>query len=236
MAILSAISADLVPASEAARLLGLTLQRVRALAADGELPAHKLAGRWFVERPAVERRIRDRKLAGRPYSPRKAWGLIALAEGDSPRWLEPSDRSRLRRRLREHRLEEIVPSLARRARRLELRAHLSDLPRIEEEPDVLRSGVSAGRDHGLEIVAPGIFEAYVPAKRLRQLERHYHLRPSSEPNVVLHVVDGPWPFEAGRRVAPRLAVVLDLLEDDDERTRRAGQRALQTYRPAVPKE
>jgi excisionase family DNA binding protein len=227
------MSGDLVPAGEAARLLGLTLQRVRRLAAEGELPAHKLAGRWFVERSAVERRIRDRKLAGRPYSPRKAWGLIALAEGDSPEWLDAPDRSRLRRRLREHRLDEIVPSLARRARRLELHAHPSDLPRIEEEPDVLRSGVSAGRDHRLEIVAPGIFEAYVPAKRYDQIERRYRLRPSSDPNVILHVVDGPWPFGSDRRIAPRLAAVLDLLEDDDERTRRAGQRALQSYKSAV---
>ncbi len=114
-----------------------------------------------------------------------------------------------------------------------MRAHPSDLPRIEEEADLLRSGVSAGRDHQLEIVAPGIFEAYVPAKRLRQLERHYRLRASSEPNVILHVVDGPWPSESERRIAPRLAAVLDLLEDDDERTRRAGERALQAYKSAI---
>jgi excisionase family DNA binding protein len=227
------MSGDMVPAGEAARLLGLSLQRVRALAAVGELPAHKLAGRWFVERSAIERRLRERKLAGRPYSPRKAWGLIALAEGDSPRWLTPPDRSRLRRRLREARLEEIVPSLAHRARRVELRAHASDLPRIEKEPDLLRSGVSAGSDHQLEIVAPGVLEAYVPAKRLRQLERRYNLRPASDPNVIFHVVDGPWAFEPNRRVAPRLAAVLDLLEDDDERTRRAGQRALESYRSAI---
>lgn len=223
---------DSLPASDAARMLGLSLQRVRALVAEGELPGQKVAGRWFVDRSAVERRIRDPKLSGRPYSPAHAWGLIALAEGEQPRWLDASNRSRLRRLLREHELQDILPSLARRGRRLELRAHASDLPRIEAEADVVRSGVSAASDHRLEIVAPGVLEAYVPARRLLQLERRYRLKPSADANVILHVVDGPWPFASDQRVAPRLAAVLDLLDDDDERSRRAAQRALKIYKPA----
>lgn len=223
---------DALPASDAARLLGLSLQRVRALVAEGELPGQKVAGRWFVDRSAVERRLRDPKLSGRPYSPAHAWGLIALAEGEQPKWLDSSNRSRLRRLLREHDLQDILPSLARRARRLELRAHASDLPRIEAEPDVVRSGVSAASEHRLEIVAPGVLEAYVPARRLSQLERRYRLKPSADANVILHVVDGPWPFASDQRVAPRLAAVLDLLDDDDERSRRAAQRALKSYKSA----
>lgn len=234
MAILPAISlGNAVPASEAARLLGLSLQRVRALVANGELPGQKVAGRWFVDRSAVERRLRIPRLAGRPYSSRQAWGLIAMAEGGSPGWLDATNRSRLRRLLRENRLEDIVPSLARRARRLELHAHPSDVPRIEEEPGLIRSGVSAASEHRFEIVAPGVLEAYVPAKRLASLERRYHLQPSADPNVILHVVDGLWPFESDQRVAPRLAAVLDLLDDRDERSRRAAQRALQAYKPTL---
>jgi hypothetical protein len=214
-------------------MLGLSLQRVRALVAEGELSGRKLAGRWFVDRSAVERRMREPRLAGRPYSPPKAWGLIALAEGDSPGWLDAPDRSRLRRQLRDNSIEDMVPSLRRRARRLELRAHPSDIARIEAEPGLVPSGVSAAHEYGLEIVAPGIVEAYVPARRLAQLERRYHLAPGSDPNVILHVLDDPWPFERGQRVAPRLAAVLDLIDHDDERSRRAGQRALRAYRPTV---
>lgn len=233
MAILPAISLDdALPAADAARLLGLSLQRVRALVAEGELPGQKVAGRWFVDRPAVERRLRDPKLSGRPHSSAHAWGLIALAEGEQPKWLDSSNRSRLRRLLREHDLEDILPSLVRRGRRLELRAHASDFPRLEAEPDVVRSGVSAASEHNLEIVAPGVLEAYVPARRLSQLERRYRLKPSADANVILHVVDGPWPFEPDQRVAPRLAAVLDLLDHDDERSRRAAHRALKSYKPA----
>jgi hypothetical protein len=223
---------DSLPASDAARLLGLSLQRVRALIAEGDLPGRKVAGRWFVDRSAVERRVRDPKLAGRPYSPAHAWGLIALAEGDNPKWLDASNRSRLRRLLREQAIQDILPSLARRGRRLELRAHGSDLARIEREPDVVRSGVSAASEYRLEIVAPGILEAYVPAQRLSQLERRYRLKPSAEPNLILHVIDGPWPFASDQRVVPRLAAVLDLLDHDDERSRRAAHRALKSYQPA----
>jgi excisionase family DNA binding protein len=223
---------DALPAAEAARLLGLSLQRVRALVAEGELPGQKVAGRWFIDQSAVERRQRDPKLSGRPYSPAHAWGLIALADGEQAKWLDSSNRSRLRRLLREHDLQDILPSLARRGRRLELRAHVSDLPRIEAEADVVRSGVSAASEHSLEIVAPGVLEAYVPARRLSQLERRYRLKPSADANVILHVVDGPWPFASDRRVAPRLAAVLDLLDHDDERSRRAAQRALKNYKQA----
>jgi hypothetical protein len=171
-------------------------------------------------------------LSGRPYSPAHAWGLIALAEGEPAPWLDASNRSRLRRLLREHDLQDILPALVRRGRRLKLRAHASDLVRIEAEPDVVRSGVSAAVEHGLEIVAPGVLEAYVPARRLSQIERRYRLRSSADANVILHVVDGPWPFAPDQRVAPRLAAVLDLLDHDDERSRRAGRHALGTYRPA----
>ena len=222
---------EALPAADAARSLGLSLQRVRALVAEGELPGQKVAGRWFVDRSAVERRVRDPKLSGRPYSPSHAWGLIALAEGENPKWLDSSNRSRLRRLLREQDFQDILPSLARRGRRLELRAHASDLPRIEAEPDVVRSGVSAASEHRLEILAPGVFEAYIPARRLSQLERRYRLKPSSDANLILHVVDGPWPFAIDRRVAPRLAAVLDLLDHDDERSRRAAHRALKSYKP-----
>lgn len=230
MAILPAMSLDdAIPASEAAHSLGLSIQRVRALVAEGNLPGQKVAGRWFVDRASVERRRRGRKLSGRPFSPAHAWGLIALAEGGHADWLDSSNRSRLRRRLREQSMQDIQPALARRARRLEFRAHASDLSRIEAERDVVRGGASAASEHRLEIVVPGVLEAYVPARRLSQLQRRYRLQPSADANVILRVVDGPWPFSSGQHIAPRLAAALDLFENDDERSHRAGQRAMESY-------
>lgn len=230
MAILHAMSLDdALPVADAARALGLSAQRVRALVDAGALPGRKVAGSWLVDRAAVDRRVREPKLAGRPFSPGQAWGLIALISGDDPTWLDASNRSRLRRRLRKQDLRDVIPSLVRRGSRIGLRAHASDLARIQAEPDVVRSGVSAAPDHGLEIVAPGVLEAYLPARRWSPLERRYRLQPSADPNLILHVIDGPWPFADDQRVAPKLAAALDLLDHDDERSRRAGHRALQAY-------
>lgn len=78
---------DAVPAAEAARTLGLSFQRVRVLVSAGEMPGRKVAGRWFVDRSAVERRGRNPKLSGRPNSSAHVWGLIALADGESTPWL-----------------------------------------------------------------------------------------------------------------------------------------------------
>lgn len=147
-------------------------------------------------------------------------------------WLDSSNRSRLRRLLRENDLQDVLPSLVRRGRRLELRAHASDLPRIEAEPDVVRSGLSAASEHRLDVIAPGVLEAYIPARGLSELGRRYRLKPSADANVILHVVDGHWPFAPNQRIAPRLAAVLDLLDHDDDRSRRAAERALKGYKPA----
>jgi hypothetical protein len=69
MAILPAIALDyLIPAVDEGRQLGISPLRIRVLAADEILPAKKLAGRWFVERSAVERRLHEPRLAGRPLS------------------------------------------------------------------------------------------------------------------------------------------------------------------------
>ena len=89
---------------------------------------------------------------------------------------------------------------------------------------MVRSGVSAGADHGVDIVASDFLEAYVSEARIAELIDQYGLDPDAErPNVVLRVVgDAVWPFSPEMDVAPRPVVAVDLLEADDERSRRAG--------------
>jgi hypothetical protein len=84
--------------------------------------------------------------------------------------------------------------------------------------------VSAAGDHGVDIVASDFLEAYVSEARIAALIDQYGLDPDAErPNVVLRVVgDAVWPFSPEMDVAPRSVVAVDLLEADDERSRRAG--------------
>lgn len=115
--------------------------------------------------------------------------------------------------------------MRRRALLLRLRAHGADVSRIEEEPSLVLSGVSAAARYRLDVRAPGVVEAYVRPEQAEQLIHRYQLEPSSDPNVLLRVVEGLWPF-GDDRYAPPLVAAIDLLEADDERSRRAGRQAI----------
>lgn len=215
-----------VSVPQAAALLGVSPQRVRALISAGSLPARRIGGRWLVDGVAVERRARGERLPHRPMSQRNAWALLALAAGERPTGVDPASASRLRRRLAENGLARIAPSLVRRGRRLELRAHPGEVRRLLEDAALVRTGAAAAADVGLGLIAPDAAEGYVRATELSEFIARHALRDSTDPNVVLHVVDGPWPFAPGVRTAPLSVVVVDMLDDQDPRTRAAGRAAL----------
>jgi hypothetical protein len=96
------------------------------------------------------------------------------------------------------------------------------MPRVEHDPRLVRSGVSAARFSGLDITAPGVVEGYVRAQEADDLSDTYVFTSSTEPNVLLHVVDHQWPFPPGMTTAPTILAAVDLAESDDGRTRRAG--------------
>lgn len=228
---------DLLTVAEAAARLGVSARRVRAMIDSGQLEARKLGGRWLVDPAAVDARQDAAAVAGRPLSVRSAWALLggqALPRGDSGRSAKGSSDRLLRwrtdRRLGRAPVGELLTGLAprlwRRGRLHRLRAHPSDVSRILEEPDVVRSGVSAAAEYEADILAPGVAELYVSARRLPELRQKYLLESSRTPNVLLRAIEGSWPFPAGSRLAPPSAVALDLLEAEDERTRRAGRELL----------
>jgi excisionase family DNA binding protein len=213
--------------SEAAELLEVNPPRVRAMIAAEILDAAKVGGRWVVSAQSVEKRKEADVQPGRPLSPRRAWGLLLLASGARPDWLDPSEVSRLRSRIREESLEALTPRLGKRAVMHRLRAHPSDLGRIGEEAKVVRTGTSSATKHKLDLSpAADVLDAYLPAKLLQRLKKKYTLQSSPRPNVTLRVIDGLWPFEDGTTLAPAVVVGVDLIESDDARLQRAGQELL----------
>ena len=205
--------------ADAANRLGLTSGRVRELIASGALRARRVGNRFLVRRDDVETRAAAGSRSGRPYSPRRAWGLILLASGVVPAGLDRVTLSKLRRVLRERDLWSIRQRLASRAVRREVRAHSSDLPRLEAERDVVLTGARHAAEVGLNLVAPDApVELYVDPPTAGRLVRRYRLRPSDRPNVVLHVVPAEVRGWLGGPVAPRPAVALDLAADRDPRT------------------
>lgn len=210
---------DWIPTAEAAKRLGLTAGRVRELIASDALRARRVGDRYLVSRHEVDARASSGVAVGRPYSPRRAWALILLASGIVPPGLDPVTVSKLRRTLREKDLWSLRLRVASRAQRRELRAHSSDLARLEAEPGVVRTGARSAAAVGLSLIAPDApVELYVDAATAERLVARYRLRPTDRPNVVLHVLPSEVRSWLSAPLAPRPAIALDLADDRDPRS------------------
>jgi len=213
-----------IPASEAARRLGVHDSRIRRLAASGELPARKVANRWLIDVRSMERRESLRRDGGRPLEPANAWGLLFLASGEPAPWLPSDARSRLRRRLRLGSLEVDLVRLHKRARPSYFVGGARARRAVSRNPSFVRSGLSAAAAYGARVRSPSIVEGYLPAAELRRLSYRLALRPADEreADLILHGVSAFWPF-GDRKLAPVAVVAADLFAALDQRTRRAGQ-------------
>lgn len=212
------MSAKMVPVSEAARRLGVNRFRVHQRIQEGSLRAEKIGSSWLVDATA----LRPARVS-RPMSPSMVQALVLLSEGEVPE-ARPSERSRLNenwRRIHKSPVDELprlVSSwLASRARQVELEVHPEDMPELRANPRLQLSGVSdprAGLASGSEL------EAYVAEPDLKELADDYFLdldaRPGN-PNVILHVIDGPLSGEV-----PRLLSAADLFDRGGAREIRAG--------------
>lgn len=219
---------DPVPVPEAAQVLGLSSDRVRALAVHGQLPASKIGDRWLIERAAVEARRRLGAQAGRPFAPHNAWALLFLASGEDVDGIDPSVRSRLRRALVLEGLEKLGPRLARRAESRFFNAHPGEISYLLDDPALVRSGISAAGAHGFDLVSGQEADGYLLASALGKFAASHALSPvGPEGNIRLRLVpDKAWRFLDGAPIAPVAAVALDLAEDPDPRSSQAGRAAL----------
>jgi hypothetical protein len=218
---------DPISVHEAAAALGVDERAVRLMASAGKIEAVKRGNAWWLDRRSVERRRRQHPGRGRPLSPPMAWSVLLLASGMRGQG-EPVGQdhhpARARRWLDAHALAEHAWRLRARARRESFHAHPSELPRLAARPDVTRTGISAADIVGLH-GGPSDVELYAPAGRRRDIVAEHALEPGEGPVLMRWVADELWPSVAGD-MAPRAAVLVDLLEHDDSRARREAERAL----------
>jgi hypothetical protein len=217
--------------SGAAEALDLSSARVRLLAANGDLPAEKIGGRWVVERAGVEHRRRRGSSGGRRFIPRNAWSVLGLASGEEVGADDAGALSRLRRALSLEGLEALSQRLERRADVSRYRAHSGELTHVLSDPRLVASGVSAAREVGLDLLAGREADGYIRASAVAEFIEQHVLSPAQmgDANVVLRVVaDDVWKlFLAGRPHALAAAVALDLFEDPDPRSQAAGKELLE---------
>jgi excisionase family DNA binding protein len=209
-----------VSVQEAAERLELNPGRVRRLVSQGLLEGRKVGGRWLVEESAINDRRDANARAGRPLSPRSAWGLLSAADKRPMPWLAPRERSRARQRARSWPLDEWSWACRHRAVVHKLRAHPSMLQPLLDDARAVRSGASV-RELSVDLIAVGDAELYVREADAPNLINEYSLIPSQQPNVVMRVPPGDlWLFDNGEASWP--VVVVDLLDARDDRSVRAA--------------
>lgn len=218
---------SLVGVAEAAEELGVSQRRVRQMLADGSLAGERVGGAWVVDQKASHGLSRRRRSVGRPWHAASAWAVLALLNGEEID-ASPVERSRARRRV-DAGLRHSVERLAARAVVKHFYAHPAVLERLADSPGVVRSGVSAAGEYDIDVIASAVFEGYASASSLAGLVEQYALEQGAErSNVILRIVeDDVWPFRSGESVASGPVVAVDLLDADDERSRRAGAALLE---------
>lgn len=210
-------------ASDAAKRLGVVPSRVRKLADEGQISGKLVGRQWVFEAADIDKWQDQHKAVGRPLSEASSFGLLFELSGCRASWLDSVARWKVLHSQAAKDPNLLVARSRRRAERLELRAHPSDLPRILSEQGVVRGGVSAVRDHGIGLVASELVEIYVDRTRASNLRRKYSLVESGSPNVILHVV-ADLPAVLREEAMPLGVVFVDLAESGEPRAVAASRR------------
>ncbi|GAA1541984.1 helix-turn-helix domain-containing protein [Kribbella lupini] len=215
-----------ITSREAAHTLGIGQRRVRRLAADGTLRGHRFGGVWHVDRDDVTRRQAATPTRGRPWSERISWGALWLLSGLTPDWLGDSEKSRLRKRLRETTPESLALAVRRRAHVEHCRILPAYLETVTKEQGVAAAGLSAAESAGADILSMDLAELYCDRRTREQLFTRYALTTtSSSPNLTVRTIEDPALVQAllaSGTTMPDAVVAVDLIESTDPRTTHAG--------------
>ncbi|QQD76799.1 helix-turn-helix domain-containing protein [Curtobacterium sp. YC1] len=161
---------------------GLSPRRVRALIASGALRARRVGGHWLIDQSSDHRPAPSRALGTRMQA-----GLLAALSGQPSEQLSASERVRLRRYrdelLRSDEPDRLLKAWTRPTPPVRLRAADADLDDLARDDRVVTTGFS---DPRAEMAAAGQLEARVAAVDAEALCREFLLRPSDQPNVLLH--------------------------------------------------
>jgi len=103
---------------------------------------------------------------------------------------------------------------------------------ISQMENVVRTGLSAVKDHGVDLaVHTSTLDVYVDVKTAADLTKRMRLKPTSVGNLTLRTITDLAPhlaaFVLDRDVMPPAVVGIDLLDDPDVRTGRAGTKLVE---------
>ncbi|MDO3129650.1 helix-turn-helix domain-containing protein [Mycobacteroides abscessus subsp. bolletii] len=212
---------EFMSSSEVAQALGVSERRVRAMVADGQLPAQRMFGRWAVPASAVA--AHKPASAGRPLSSSSAWSVLGHLVAGQP--LPP----RLNHRVGALRndddpLPRVRGWMARRGEPVPVWAFGPVLEELRDDDRVVVSGDRAVSD----LESDGPLRMYAASDDVDDLLADYKLREvhgDRLPNAVIWAVpdlkDVPRDEADPHHAAPVVAA-LDLLDEGDPRAESAA--------------
>lgn len=215
-----------IEVKEASRRLGVDDSRIRQLLRAGTLRGRRVGNSWVVLVDDVARLEQNPLRAGRPLASRRAWAALDLLGSGRAPWLSDSSRSQVRTHLR--RLDEPAPQiwlslLRSRSDVVRALAHPAALRRLADIDGARRAGASEAAGRGFDLVVLGdvLPEFYLEASAWPRVARSLAIRESSEPNLVVRIPKGVWPFGGAAEVSDA-ALAADLLESAEPRAIAAG--------------
>jgi len=219
--------------ADAAALLGVNVQRVRALLAAGELSGTKVGSVWLVDPVslAAYRHVRQPH-GGRALAAITAWAalLSRFAADVSPEVRETFDVKDERRRrllaLAGRDLDDWRWLARRRADVHRYDTRPAYLERLRATPGLVRAGLSATTAAAAGLTETSArFDAYAAQSTIERLVSELKLRPAEDGDVTLRAValEGTQLAVVLGSPLPDLAIAVDLIEDRDERTSAAGR-------------
>ena len=217
------VSEILLTSQEVAAEIGTSRQRVAALAEAGVFEVVSNGNGKLFTKSSVRRYQRTARKPGRPFSERMAFAVLYIISDEPVQWLSPSERCRMRTRMRE--LD--APALLDLCRnRSGIRRFWCRDNRLGGVADHIRLSAGTGDLSGdFDLTSSDTVEGYVPASAVESVVRSNRLREDFEPhNVILHV---PSFLPGGQGSMPVGVCAADLAESSDDRERSAGLRKLE---------
>lgn len=214
--------------AEAAKRLGVDDSRARVMLRAGLLPGRRVGRQWLVPSEEVSRLSSQRRFAGRPFAPARAWGVLDLLDSGSAPWLSPVARSQtkaLLRRLAGADADRWRAALRARSDVLRCRAHPAAIRKLVSYPS--GGGLPAGEEEamrrGFDLVAIGSTpQIYVASNDWPQRAGELMIQIGADvPNLTVRVPRGIWPFERQGQVSAA-ALAADLIESAEPRAISGG--------------
>ncbi len=160
---------------------------------DGRIDAQRVGGRWVIDEGALSSRVWI-KSPGRPMSAKNAMSLAQVLEGDVPSELDPGQKHRLQKHVRNLRAHgdpksQLQSWLTARAPVLDFSVSDSDISELREDP---RIKLSAASDPRSGLLPGNELEAYISKSELDRLRSDWFLVPANnrqKANLILRILD-----------------------------------------------